>query len=60
MGNGLTEEEQSKAERGTTFVPFSQFPPAKKRRKDCTYHLTPAMATPATLENVDACEVSNY
>ncbi|KAH9735656.1 Very-long-chain aldehyde decarbonylase CER1 [Citrus sinensis] len=56
VGNGLTEEEQSKAERGTMFVPFSQFPPAKKRRKDCTYHLTPAMATPAALENVDSCE----
>ncbi|KAH9735664.1 Very-long-chain aldehyde decarbonylase CER1 [Citrus sinensis] len=56
VGNGLTEEEQSKAERGTMFVPFSQFPPATKRRKDCTYHLTLAMATPAALENVDSCE----
>lgn len=56
VGNGLTEEEQSKAERGTMFVPFSQFPPATKRRKDCTHHLTPAMATPAALENVDSCE----
>lgn len=56
IGDGLTEEEQYKAKKGTVFIPFSQFPP-KKVRKDCSYHLTPAMATPAALENVDSCEV---
>lgn len=57
VGKGLTEEEQSKAKQGTMFIPFSQFPPNdNKIRKDCIYHLTPAMATPAALENVDSCE----
>lgn len=57
VGDGLTEEEQSKASKGTIFVPFSQFPP-KKLRRDCFYHHTPAMLTPKTLENIHACEVS--
>ncbi|KAH9733602.1 Very-long-chain aldehyde decarbonylase CER1 [Citrus sinensis] len=57
VGKGLTEEEQSKAKKGTIFIPFSQFPPNdKKIRKDCMYHLTPAMAVPAAFENVDSCE----
>ncbi|XP_024022211.1 protein ECERIFERUM 1 isoform X1 [Morus notabilis] len=55
VGDGLTEEEQSKASKGTIFVPFSQFPP-KKLRRDCFYHHTPAMLTPKTLENIHACE----
>lgn len=60
VGKGLTEEEQSKAKKGTIFIPFSQFPPNdKKIRKDCMYHLTPAMAVPADFENVDSCEVTN-
>ncbi|KAA8520391.1 hypothetical protein F0562_014647 [Nyssa sinensis] len=55
VGDGLTEEEQLKASQGTLFIPFSQFP-AKKMRKDCFYHNTPAMLTPKCLENVDSCE----
>ncbi|XP_044491444.1 very-long-chain aldehyde decarbonylase CER1-like [Mangifera indica] len=54
-GEGLGEEEQLKATKGSLFIPFSQFP-LKKLRKDCFYHLTPAMFTPMTLENVDSCE----
>ncbi|KAM7258493.1 hypothetical protein ACFE04_014234 [Oxalis oulophora] len=55
VGDGLTEEDQMKAPKGTLFVPFSQFPP-KKLRNDCLYHSTPAMATPKALENVHSCE----
>ncbi|KAM1362959.1 hypothetical protein PS1_028256 [Malus domestica] len=55
VGDGLTEKEQMRAPKGTLFVPFSQFPP-KKLRKDCFYHYTPAMKTPASLENVHSCE----
>ncbi|KAJ0035354.1 hypothetical protein Pint_26271 [Pistacia integerrima] len=55
VGDGLSKGEQMKAKKGTIFIPFSQFPP-KKIRKDCFYHLTPAMETPLALENVDSCE----
>ncbi|XP_062101456.1 very-long-chain aldehyde decarbonylase CER1-like [Humulus lupulus] len=55
VGDGLSEEEQLKASKGTIFVPFSQFQP-KKLRKDCFYHYTPAMLTPKSLENVHSCE----
>ncbi|KAJ0093555.1 hypothetical protein Patl1_26828 [Pistacia atlantica] len=55
VGDGLSKGEQMKANKGTIFIPFSQFPP-KKIRKDCFYHCTPAMATPLALENVDSCE----
>ncbi|GLT31568.1 hypothetical protein SLA2020_062970 [Shorea laevis] len=55
VGDELTEEEQSKAQKETLFMPFSQFP-LKKLRKDCFYHTTPAMGTPKSLENVDSCE----
>ncbi|KAL6289692.1 hypothetical protein ACE6H2_007202 [Prunus campanulata] len=55
VGDGLSEEEQLRAPKGTLFLPFSQFPP-KKLRKDCFYHYTPAMKTPTSLENVHACE----
>jgi aldehyde decarbonylase len=57
VGDGLDEEEQLKAQKGTLFIPFSQFPP-KKLRKDCSYHSTPAMVTPRHLENLHSCEVS--
>jgi hypothetical protein len=57
VGDGLDEEEQLKAQKGTQFIPFSQFPP-KKLRKDCSYHSTPAMVTPRHLENLHSCEVS--
>ncbi|KAL9347646.1 hypothetical protein Peur_059012 [Populus x canadensis] len=55
VGDVLKEEDQEKAAEGTLFIPFSQFPP-KKLRKDCFYHNIPAMAAPASLENVDSCE----
>ncbi|CAN1310293.1 Very-long-chain aldehyde decarbonylase GL1-5 [Linum perenne] len=55
VGEGLGEEEQKEAERGTLFIPFSQFP-VKKIRKDCYYHTTPALVAPKSLENVDSCE----
>lgn len=55
VGDGLTEEEQVKATKGTIFIPFSQLPP-KKFRKDCSYHHTPAMEAPSSLHNVDSCE----
>nr|XP_009614034.1 very-long-chain aldehyde decarbonylase CER1-like [Nicotiana tomentosiformis] len=53
--DGLSEDEQLKAPKGTIFIPYSQFPP-KKARKDCFYFSTPAMITPKHLENVDSCE----
>ncbi|KAG6680067.1 hypothetical protein I3842_13G021400 [Carya illinoinensis] len=55
VGDGLEEEEQLKASNGTLFIPFSQFPP-KNLRKDCSYHSTPAMVTPRSLENLHSCE----
>ncbi|XP_028102734.1 very-long-chain aldehyde decarbonylase CER1-like [Camellia sinensis] len=55
VGDGLSEEEQMKASKGTLFIPFSQFPP-QKMRNDCFYHTTPAMVTPKYLQNVDSCE----
>ncbi|CAN6566680.1 unnamed protein product [Malus baccata var. baccata] len=55
VDDGLTKKEQMSAPKGTLFVPFSQFPP-KQLRKDCSYHYTPAMKTPTSLENVHACE----
>ncbi|CAN4126027.1 unnamed protein product [Withania somnifera] len=55
VGDGLSEEEQRKAPKGTLFIPYSQFPP-RKARKDCFYFSTPAMTTPKHLENVDSCE----
>ncbi|XP_075517585.1 very-long-chain aldehyde decarbonylase CER1-like isoform X2 [Primulina tabacum] len=53
--DGLSEDEQKKAPKGTLFIPFSKFPP-KKDRKDCLYNSTPAVLTPKHLENVDSCE----
>lgn len=55
VGDGLREDEQKKAPKGTFFIPFSQFP-TKKGRKDCLYFSTPAMVVPKHLENVDSCE----
>ncbi|OIW18845.1 hypothetical protein TanjilG_25288 [Lupinus angustifolius] len=55
VGEDLSEEEQKKAPKGTLFIPYSQFPP-KKYRKDCSFHCTPAMLTPTSLENVHSCE----
>ncbi|KAH0980747.1 hypothetical protein GBA52_007924 [Prunus armeniaca] len=55
VGDGLSEEEQLRAPKGTLFIPFSHFPP-KKLRKDCFYRYPPAMKTPTSLENIHACE----
>ncbi|XP_055817653.1 very-long-chain aldehyde decarbonylase CER1-like isoform X2 [Solanum dulcamara] len=55
VGDGLSEDEQLKAPKGTLFIPYSQFPP-RKARKDCFYFNTPAMITSKHLENVDSCE----
>ncbi|WCJ23082.1 Very-long-chain aldehyde decarbonylase GL1-5 [Euphorbia peplus] len=55
VGDNLSEEEQNKAQKGTIFIPMSQFP-LKKFRKNCFYYTTPAMEAPPSLENVDSCE----
>ncbi|KAK6919884.1 putative domain Wax2, C-terminal [Dillenia turbinata] len=55
VGDGFSDEEQLKAPRGTVFIPFFQLPP-KELRKDCSYHFTPAMIAPMSLENLDSCE----
>ncbi|PHU30980.1 Protein ECERIFERUM 1 [Capsicum chinense] len=55
VGDGLSEDEQLKAPKGTLFIPFSQFP-TRKARKDCFYFTTPAMTVPKHFENVDSCE----
>ncbi|KAG5054723.1 hypothetical protein JHK85_007233 [Glycine max] len=55
VGDGLTEEEQLKAPKGTLFIPYTQFPP-RKYRKDCFYHCTPAMLAPCSVENIHSCE----
>ncbi|XP_050206373.1 very-long-chain aldehyde decarbonylase CER1-like isoform X1 [Mercurialis annua] len=55
IGDDITENEQLKAPKGTLFIPFTQFPP-KRVRKDCFYHVTPAMLTPNSLQNLDSCE----
>lgn len=55
VGQGLSDEEQSRADKGTLIIPFSSLPPIKVR-DDCLYHHTPAMVIPASLENVDSCE----
>ncbi|CAN0900430.1 Very-long-chain aldehyde decarbonylase CER1 [Linum grandiflorum] len=55
VGEGVGEEEQKQAGKGTVFIPFTQFPP-KKQREDCYYHTTPALVAPKSLENVDSCE----
>ncbi|XP_075113501.1 very-long-chain aldehyde decarbonylase GL1-5-like [Nicotiana tabacum] len=52
VGDGLGEDEQLKAPKGTLFIPYSQLPPKKAR----IYFSTPAMITPKHLENADSCE----
>ncbi|KAG9445775.1 hypothetical protein H6P81_011903 [Aristolochia fimbriata] len=55
VGDGLRDEEQRRAPKGTRFVPFSQFPP-KRVRRDCVYHSTPALRVPKSVEDMHACE----
>lgn len=57
VGEGLGEDDQMKAPKGTTFIPFSNYLP-KKLRNDCFYYTTPAMFAPKYLQNLDSCEVS--
>ncbi|CAN6279636.1 unnamed protein product [Urochloa humidicola] len=56
VGDKLTDQEQRKAQAGTHFVPYSQFPPEAAREEDCVYHSTPAVVVPGSLENLHACE----
>lgn len=56
IGEELTDKEQLKAPKGTTFIPMTQFPP-NRLRKDCFYHNTPAMLAPSSLWHLDSCEV---
>jgi hypothetical protein len=58
IGEGLDASEQFKAQKGTQFIPYSQFPPKMVRKDSCTYSTTPAMAVPKTLQNVHSCEVN--
>ncbi|KAL8144417.1 hypothetical protein V2J09_017449 [Rumex salicifolius] len=55
VGEDLTENEQFRAPKETTFIPISQFPP-KRKRKDCFYLNTPAMLVPSSLGNLHSCE----
>lgn len=56
IGDGLDASEQFKAQKGTQFIPYSQFPPRMARKDTCTYSTTPAMAVPKTIQNVHSCE----
>nr|CAB3499414.1 unnamed protein product [Digitaria exilis] len=56
IGEGLDASEHFKAQKGTHFIPYSQFPPRMVRKDSCTYSTTPAMAVPKTLQNVHSCE----
>ena len=58
IGEGLDASEQFKAQKGTQFIPYSQFPPKMVRKDSCTYSTTPAMSVPKTLQNVHSCEVN--
>ncbi|KAG9135427.1 hypothetical protein Leryth_007182 [Lithospermum erythrorhizon] len=55
VGEGLSDEEQQKASKGTIFIPYSQFPP-KRLRNDCFYCYTPALMAPKSIQNIDSCE----
>lgn len=57
IGEGLDAAEQLKAEKGTQFIPYSQFPPRMVRKDCCTYLTTPAMSVPKTMQNLHSCEV---
>lgn len=59
VSEDLTNDEQSRASKGTTFYPISQFPP-QRTREDCNYLYTPAMLAPTSLGNLHACEVHSY
>lgn len=54
VSDGLTDDEQARAQEGVHFVPYSQFPP-KSIREDCIYRSTPALLVPKSFENLHAC-----
>ncbi|GFP90458.1 protein eceriferum 1 [Phtheirospermum japonicum] len=56
VGDGLSEDEQLRAPKGTIFIPFSQFPPKKTRNDDVFYCHTPSMVAPSSLQNLHSCE----
>ncbi|KAL6659162.1 hypothetical protein ACP70R_003202 [Stipagrostis hirtigluma subsp. patula] len=56
IGEDVDADEKYKAQKGTLFIPFSQFPPRMSRVDCCTYLTTPSMAVPKTLQNVHSCE----
>ncbi|KAH6836349.1 Fatty acid hydroxylase superfamily [Perilla frutescens var. hirtella] len=51
IGDGVSEDEQLKAEKGTLFIPFSHFPP-KRARHHAFYSHTPSMIAPPSLLNL--------
>ncbi|KAJ8438492.1 hypothetical protein Cgig2_008979 [Carnegiea gigantea] len=55
VGDDFTKHEQFMAQKGSLFIPFSQFPP-KKARKDCIYLNTPALVAPKSFGNLHSCE----
>uniref|UniRef100_A0A0D9XKH3 aldehyde oxygenase (deformylating) n=1 Tax=Leersia perrieri TaxID=77586 RepID=A0A0D9XKH3_9ORYZ len=55
-GDGLDAAQQFRAQKGTQFIPYSQFPPRMLRKDSCSYSTTPAMIVPKTLQNVHSCE----
>ncbi|KAJ8438490.1 hypothetical protein Cgig2_008977 [Carnegiea gigantea] len=55
VGDDVSKHEQVMAQKGSVFIPFSQFPP-KKLRRDCLYLETPALAAPKSFGNLHCCE----
>ncbi|KAE8711465.1 Detected protein of confused Function [Hibiscus syriacus] len=53
-GDGLTDKEQSKAPKGTIFIPFRS--PTEESPKDCYYHTTPPWWLLHLLKNMNSCE----
>uniref|UniRef100_A0A0E0M8L5 aldehyde oxygenase (deformylating) n=1 Tax=Oryza punctata TaxID=4537 RepID=A0A0E0M8L5_ORYPU len=56
IGENVDGIEQSRAQKGTHFIPYSQFPPRMVRKDCCTYSMTPAMVVPKALHNMHSCE----
>ncbi|WP_336506111.1 hypothetical protein, partial [Klebsiella pneumoniae] len=55
VGEGLSDEEQSRADKGTIIIPFSRLPPIIVR-DDCLYPPTRARGIPASVEGGDCWE----
>ncbi|PNT61463.1 hypothetical protein BRADI_5g15480v3 [Brachypodium distachyon] len=56
IGDNIDDMQQRRAQKGTIFVPTSQFPLKKTRKDDCTYLSSPAMKIPEIMQNVHTCE----